>query len=202
MKNALNLSKKRLGIVGGAAGIGLMALVLTLFMTGSAFAAFPLSGVGGFVVKADNISGEDFKLYPELGETEEHGSWGQAAVDLGTADIDGLDLSKDIDLDGALDSYDVESVTVAVTADDIVEGEDLQLRVTGIDAGDAGFSDLEVEEHHTDNPLNVIDLEAPTLDLDDAELNTHYLKAGDIGIPGMKLKLIANMEDGDEVGDF
>ncbi len=202
MINALNVDKKRLGIIGGIGGTGLLALVLTLFLTGSVFAAFPISGVGGFIVAADSIKGTDFKLYPQLGPTENKNPWGNAAVDLGTATIDGLVLSKNIDLGGALAAYDIESVEVAVTANGSVQGDNLKLRVTGIDAGNAQFSNLKVQEYHTDNPLNVIDLQAPTLDLTNAKLNTHFLQAGSIGIPGLKVKLIHNKTDGTKIGDF
>lgn len=202
MANALNVNKKRLGIIGGAGSLGLVTLLVTLLMTGTALAAFPISGVGGFVVAADKITGEDFKLYPQIGETEERSAWAQAGVDLGTATIEGLVLSKNINTENALGNYGINSVDLKVTSSGgDVEGENLKLLVSGIDAGNASFKGLEVTEHKTDNPLNVIDLEAPTLKLTDAELNTHYLSAGSIGIPGMKLKIIANTEDG-PVGDF
>ncbi|PWA13035.1 hypothetical protein DCC39_02580 [Pueribacillus theae] len=202
MVDALNVNKKRLGIIGGAGGAGLIALLLSLFLTGSAFAAFPIAGVGGFVIAADKIEGTDFKLYPQLGETEKKAAWGQAAVELGTAKINGLKLSKNIDLQGALDAYNVETVDVMVTSGAGVDGKDLKLRVTGIKSENSTFTNLEVAEHYTDNPLKSIDLKAPTLVLDKPELNTHFLSASNIGIPGLKVKIIANMKDGKKIGDF
>lgn len=202
MVNALNVNKKRLGIIGGIGGTGLLALLLSLFLTGSVFAAFPISGVGGFVIAADKIEGSNFKLYPQLGPTEHKGTWGNAAVELGSATINGLVLSKNIDLRGALDAYGITDVDVVVTSTDGVQGENLKLRVTGIDAQDSQFTNLKVEEHYTDNPLNVIDLEAPTLELTNAKLNTHFMSASSIGIPGLKVKILHNTTDGETIGDF
>ncbi|QQK74580.1 hypothetical protein HUG15_02490 [Salicibibacter cibarius] len=201
MGNALRVSKKRLGIIASAAGAGLTALLLSLFMSGSLFAAFPLAGVGGFTISADTIEGEDFELYPVIGETAENPVWAQAAVELGTAAIDGLVLSKNINTEDALGAYGVNSVDVQVTSSGVVEGDDLSLRVSGIDSNDSQFAGLEVTENYTDNPLNAIDLTAPELTLDNPELNTHFLSAQSIGIPGLKVQVISNTDDG-SIGGF
>lgn len=201
MANALNVDRKRLGIIGGI-GMALLALLFALFMTGSVFAAFPISGVGGFVIAADKIKDTDFKLYPQLGPTEHKSTWGNAAIDLGTATIHGLVLSKNIDLRGALDTYGIKDVDVVVTSSSGVKGENLKLRVTGIDAENSQFTNLKVEEHTTDNPLNVIDLKAPTLELENARLNAHFMPAESIGIPGLKVKILHHTGDGKTIGDF
>jgi hypothetical protein len=201
MENALNVNKKRLGIIGGAGMLGLIALLLVLFMSGTVFAAFPLSGVGGFVISADKITGTNFKLYPSLGETENKPVWAQAAIDSESATINGLVLSKNINTESALGSYNIKSVDVIVTGGDVV-GQNLKLRVSGIESDNTLFKNLQVKEYYTDNPLNVIDLQAPNLTLDHPKLNTHFLSAGDISIPSMKLKIVANMKDGSKLGDF
>lgn len=202
MTNALNVNKKRLGIIGGIGATGLLALLLTLFLTGAVFAAFPIAGVGGFVIQAAKIEGKNFKLYPQLGPTEQKSTWGNAAIDLGEAKINGLVLSKKIDLRGALDAYGIKDVDVVVTASSQVEGQNLKLRVTGIDAEGSQFANLQVTEHYTDNPLNVIDLKANSLNLTNAKMNTHFMQAESIGIPGMKLKILHNTNDGKTIGDF
>ncbi|UOE75817.1 DUF6230 family protein [Parageobacillus thermoglucosidasius] len=201
MENALNVNKKRLGIVGGAGMLGLIALLVTLLMSGTVFAAFPLAGIGGFTISANKITGTGFKLYPALGETEKKPVWAQAAIDLATANIEGLVLSKNINTESALGSYNVNSVDVIVTGGDVV-GQNLKLRVSGIQSSNTSFKNLQVKEYYTDNPLNVIDLQAPNLTLDNPSLNTHFLSAGDISIPNMKLKIVANMKDGSKLGDF
>ncbi|QQK74581.1 hypothetical protein HUG15_02495 [Salicibibacter cibarius] len=201
MGNVLNVSKKRLGLIGAAAGAGLTAVLLSLFISGSLFAAFPLAGIGGFTISADEIEGTDFSLYPAIGETAEYEDWAQAGVDLGTADIHGLVLSKNIDTEDALGAYGVNSVDVQVTSSGVVEGDNLSLMVSGIDAVDSQFTSLEVSEHYTDDPMDSFDLAAPELLLDDAELNTHYLSADSIGIPGLQVQVISNTEDG-SIGGF
>lgn len=202
MTNALNVNKKRLGIIGGIGGTGLLALLLTLFLTGSVFAAFPIAGVGGFVIEAAKIEGNNFKLYPQLGPTEHNSTWGNAAIDLGGATIDGLVLSKKIDLRGALDAYGIRDVDVVVTSTSGVSGQNLKLRVTGIDAQNSQFANLNVQEYKTDNPLNVIDLKSNNLVLTNAKLNTHFMSAESIGIPGLKVKILHNTNDGRTIGDF
>ncbi|QQK78699.1 hypothetical protein HUG20_01475 [Salicibibacter cibi] len=201
MANALNVSKKRLGMIGAAAGTGLIAVLLSLFISGSLFAAFPLAGIGGFTISADEIDGTDFSLYPTIGETEQNQEWAQAGVDLGTADIDGLVLSKNIDTEDALGAYGVNSVDVQVTSSGVVEGDNLNLMVSGIDAVDSQFGGLEVAEYYTDDPMDSFDLSAPDLLLEDAELNTHFLSADSIGIPGLQVQVISNTEDG-SIGGF
>lgn len=201
MGSLFTVNTKRFAIAGGAGFAALIALLAMLLLSGTAFAAFPLSGVGGFTISADKITGTGFKLYPAIGETEQRGAWGQGAIDLATADITNLVLTKNINTESALGAYGIKSIDVVVTGGN-VSGQNLKLRVTGIQAASTSFTGLEVQEHKTDNPLNVIDLSAPSLTLEKPSLNTHYLSAGSITIPNMKLKVVANMKDGSRVGDF
>lgn len=202
MVNALNINKKRFGIIASIGSFSLIALLVTLLLTGTVFAAFPLAGVGGFTVKADKIEGKDFKLYPELGPTEKNANWVNAAVKLdGQTKIQGLNLIKTLGLDGAFSSYGIQRVDIVITSETDVEGQGLFLKVTGINAIDSLFEDLNISED-TGSLNKSFVLEAPSLELTDAELNTHFLQAGTIGIGGLKVKLIHTKTNGEKVGDF
>ncbi|OUM87025.1 MAG: hypothetical protein BAA01_16570 [Bacillus thermozeamaize] len=199
----LHIDRKRFLIMGGVGYAALIALLAALLLTGTVFAAFPVAGIGGFVIAADKIVGDGFKLYPSLGETSEKPSWPQAAVDLSSATISGLNLSKDLDVSGALGNYGIHKVLVEITATQDVVGQGLKLRISGLAADRAEFDTLDVKEKHSDNPLNKLGMEAPKLTLTKAELNTHSLVAQSIAIPGMKLKIKAYDANGKLIGgDF
>lgn len=134
MRCALNINKKRFFFLFAASGCGLVSLILLLLVTGSGYAAFPITGVGGVVVEANQISGSNFKLWPKTGQTEFQDNWGQAHVELGSAAIDGLVMSKTFSLDGAFSQYGISSIEIAVASNAAVKGENVKLGVTGIAA--------------------------------------------------------------------
>lgn len=202
MANALNINKKRFGIIASIGSFSLIALLVTLLLTGTVFAAFPLAGVGGFTVKASEINGANFELYPTIGETEKEKDWVNAAVKLnGQTTIKDLNLVKTIGVDGALESYGIQKVDIVISSETDVSGNGLFLRVTGIQAVDSLFGNLTIEENTGDIEKSFI-LKAPSLSLTNAELNTHFLQAGNIGIGGLKVKLVHTKTNGDKVGDF
>lgn len=182
-------NKKRFAVSAGLAYALLVALLVLALSGGVALAAFPIAGVGGFVIKANTIDGTGFHLYPTMGQTSEQMIYPMAVVDLDTATISGLNLSKTLTAMG----YTVD-VVIAATQD--VTGNGLKLKITGLTASSAGFTGLDVEEHAGDyngdgnvDALDKIDLKAPSLHLENAELNTHYLFANTITIPGMSLNI-------------
>ncbi len=190
---ALNINKQRFSLVASIGSIGLIILLLILFMTRTAFAAFPIAGVGGFVVEATKITGTGLKIFTDVGPTSQHENWGQARVELSTADITGLHLAKNIDLGGSLSSYGVEELEIVVEPKSgaLVKSENLTIGTTGITATGSDFRTLRVDENsQANNPLEVFQLAANNITLDNAKINTHLLKAESIGIPGLKVKLI------------
>jgi len=183
------MNKKRFFVSAGL-GYGVLTLLLVMmFTSGIALAAFPIAGVGGFVVAADTIAGEGFHLYPTIGETSEQTMYPMAVVDLDKATITNLNLCKKLTAMG----YNVD---VVIKATDDVIGNGLKLKVTGINAGIANFDGLDVNEHSGDynndgtvDALDKIDMKAPGLTLHNAQLNTHSLFANTITIPGMDLAI-------------
>lgn len=78
MRSVLSIERKRFWMFSGIGYTALAVVISLLFFTGTVFAAFPLTGIGGFVIAADKITGTGFKLYPQIGETSEKSVWPQA----------------------------------------------------------------------------------------------------------------------------
>lgn len=205
MLKALNINKKRFSLIAGIGSIGLTLILLILLLTNSAIAAFPIAGIGGIVIEADEISGTHLKISTHISSTSEHDDWGQARVELGTANIAGLYLSKKIDLEGALSEYGVKDLDIVITPapGSIVTGNQLTLGITGLTATYSDFRNLRVDENRSANdPIDVFHLSANSLLLNNPKLNTHLLSAESITIPGLKVKLIINKNDGTTIGGF
>ncbi|WP_051330828.1 DUF6230 family protein [Aneurinibacillus terranovensis] len=203
MKNALNINKRRFLTAGGLGFGGLGVLLITLFSTGTAFAAFPLTGIGGFVVSATDITGTNFKQYPAVGQSSEKQMLPEAAIELDSSTIKGLNLSKDLDVSSQLGPLGISKVRVVITADGDVTGGGMKMRVSGLTADMASFSNLDIEEHYDSDPLKKLDLQAPSLHLTNAQLNTHSLLANTMNIPNMKFKILPLSASGGVLfGDF
>jgi len=203
MGNVLSINKKAFVITTGIGYAFLMALLATLFFSGTILAAFPIGGVGGFVVAADKIVGTDFKLAPTLGQTQESASWPQGAVDLGSVEIDGMELSKEIDVSAALGtSYNIGTAKVVITTNGKVTGQNIKMNITGMVADQATFQTMKVEEKYS-NPLEALGLSAARMELENPEINAHALIAPSITLPGMKLKILVYDTDGNYIaGDY
>ncbi len=187
-----------------ASSLGLIGLTTILFLTGNAFAAFPITGVGGFKIEAEQIDGRNFSLRAKTGETELKGNWGQAAVELGSATITGLQLSKNIHLGGALEEYGVHTLDIMISSNAAATGNNLTLGVTSLTAKKSKFGTLKASENkRASHPIDAFSLTANSLILDNTIINTHLLTAGDITIPGLKVQFILKDHDGNIVsGDF
>lgn len=187
MKLGLNINRKRFALVGGLQVAVLASIIAVFMVNGVALAAFPIAGIGGFVIEADKIIGEGFSLYPIVGETAEQGDSPQAAVVLGNATIIGLRLTKELPVTGG-------TAKIVITSSGNVVGNNVKLRVTGLTADNASFEGLDVNEHYGDysgdgkvDASDEIDLKAPKVVLEKAAINGHALFASTIVIPSMGL---------------
>ena len=196
MTGGLNISRRRFALAGGAGFSALAVILVTLFLTGTVFAAFPIAGVGGFVIKAPSISGTAFQLIPAVGDTEKQAAWPQAQVTMDTVSIVGLDLTKELDV-SALFPGAVDMVKVVITATGTTTGSSLVLNTTGITADSANFGTLLIDERFAAAHPNAITpatgaevgLGSSTIALTNAQLNTHYMTAASMTIPGMSVAL-------------
>ncbi|MGE5405203.1 MAG: hypothetical protein ACM3PP_09710 [Candidatus Saccharibacteria bacterium] len=157
----LNINKRRFMAAGSLGFIALVTVLVTLMMTGSVYAAFPLAGVGGFVVEATKIAGNGFDLVPNLHDTnisnnyQEVRPWlGQAEariddLNTGTNGIDGLHLYKNIDvthispvLFGAC-----KYMQVCVDASQQVKGTNVVMDAQRMEIGKAVFNNMIMDEN-------------------------------------------------------
>lgn len=204
MTQLLNINKKRFAMISSAGSIGLIAFFFFLFLTSSVFAAFPIAGVGGFVIEANRITGNNLQITTELGATELHDNWGQAKIELGQANITGLKLSKKVNLNGALNEYGIKDLDIVITPAPgaTVSGTNLRLGVTGLTATSSDFRNLRADERSSSRPIERLRIRANQLTLNNPKLNTHTMAVGSITIPGLKVKFIFNKHDGSTIGDF
>lgn len=152
---------------------------------------------------ASGMQNEYQKVYPA------------AQVYLGTATINDLDLWKNISLaaiSGAFGIPNVSYVKVEIKASGQVTGSELTMNATDIAAGNATFGNMVMAENlptqhpnkltlmqasttTTDifgDPINTgvqIGMSADTFDMTSGIINTHYMKASSMSIPGMTLQL-------------
>lgn len=204
MTNLLNINKRRFRFISMAASIGFVLFFFFLFLTSSVFAAFPIAGVGGFVIEASRITGNNLQITTELGSTEMHENWGQARIELGQANIMGLKLTKKVNLNGALSQYGIKDMEIVITpaSGATVAGNNLRLGVTGLTASSSDFRNLHADERSSTKPIDRLRITATQLALDNPKLNVHAMAAGNIAIPGLKVKFIFNKYDGTTIGDF
>lgn len=188
------MNRRRFWIAATAGYVALAAVLATLIATGTVFAAFPLSGIGGFVVAADRIEGTGFTLSPAIGDTSEKQFWPQGAVQLDGVKIDGLNLSKELNL-GPFRAI------VEISATGRVEGRGVSMNISGMQAEKAEFNQMRIDEKYSQDVFQKIGLSADTMVLTDPEMNTHTLVTNFITLPGMKLKI--KFYDGNQWGgDF
>lgn len=204
MESALNVNKKRFRVIASIGSAGLIALLVMLLMTGTIFAAFPLAGIGGFTVEASKIVGNQFELYPEVGPTEGSDKWMNAAIYIeGETKITQLNLAKTLDVSSTLGSYGVNTVDIIISnSGSDITAEGLRLRVTGLQSDDSLLTNLGIQEgvNNKDGDRQPFILSSDVVNLTNAQLNTHYLSVGSIGIPGLKIQLVHNTTDGKKGG--
>lgn len=157
----------------------------------------------GVAVSQTSMPNEYQKVYPA------------AQIWLGDVSIDGLNLWKNISLEAIASAFgfdDVSYVKVQIGANSTVTGSNLTMNATDIEAGLASFTDMIMMENlptahpnkltymqtsatTTDifgDPINTgvqIGMSANTMLMTDGVINTHYMAAGSMDIPGMTLQL-------------
>ena len=195
------MNRKRFLGVAAAGYLALAVVLATLFATGTIFAAFPLAGIGGFVVAAERIEGDGLELTPALGDTSEQQLWPQAAVKLNQVRIECLNLSKNLSV-GSLTAK-VEIIAGSFEQEpkncETVIGHGVTMHISGLKANQAEFGAMTIDEVYTSDVLKKIGLTANSMTLVNPSLNTHFLHTSSITLPKMKLR-IRLFNGGQEVG--
>ncbi|MFD1587796.1 DUF6230 family protein [Halorientalis brevis] len=196
------------------ASLGVVAVVGMLFLsTGTAFAA-PISGIGGFVIEADTITGDDFILYPGAGDAENTSQYPQGIVELNAVTIDNLKLIKRFNLNqyNVADANARLVITAGGGSSNVTSGQ-LLLKTPELSADKAQFSGLEIDEENANDSQaglhNVLTLRAPAnateasvtrqvnltggsnpaLLLEGAQIRATYLATNTITLPDLGLEV-------------
>jgi len=140
-----------------AAGmVGLGATVAGLLLTGKLFAAFPLAGIGGFVITAPSLTGTGFSLSPSLTQTDEQGGWPAGMITLQSVNIGtssntgsspGFELTKHFDLSATPIGQIIPSADLNITAATL-QGTNLAMDTTGLQATTAHFGGFNLAESY------------------------------------------------------
>jgi len=189
------------------ASLGVLAVVGMLFLsTGTAFAT-PIAGIGGFVINADGIEGDDLILYPGSSDAENAIVYPQAVVELSAVEIEGLELVKVFDLDQYGLSGNARLVITAGDAGQNATASSLYLRTPQLSADTAKFSGLTVDESNTNAIDQIITLRAPNtpgvttreislsggsnpgLQLHNPSIRSVYLATNEITLPNLGLEV-------------
>ncbi len=195
------------------ASLGVVAVVGMLFLsTGTAFAA-PISGIGGFVIQADTITGEDFILYPGAGDAENRtNAYPQGIVELNKVTIDDLRLIKRFNLNQYGMYGNARLVITAGSGTNVTSGQ-LLLKTPELSADKAKFSGLEIDEENgadtkagihnvltlrapanateasTTRQVNLTGGSNPALLLEGAQIRSTYLATNTITLPDLGLEV-------------
>lgn len=205
-------NKRTFGKGLGASFVVLIVVTLVVFST-SAYAV-PLAGIGGFTIKADELTAESAFIYPGVDDTSNQAAYPMAVVEQKDVKIENLRLLK---------TFDVSNVPglsgnarVVITASDTVTVDQQMIKVSNIQAETATFNQQVIDESNSDDPANqfgiwsgnaaeekvqdgrIVDLnnEGPAQRLTNTTITAHYLASSSISIPGMSLEVQYD-EDGD-----
>jgi hypothetical protein len=197
------------------ASLGVVAIIGLVFLsTGTAF-ALPISGIGGFLIQADRIEGDDLLLYPGLADGSERENYPHAIVEIRDQEIEGLRLSKTFDLSDYTGVVDGRARLVIESDGDPVTINQLFLKTPELNADEAQFSGLEISENDSSDFEESFSIEAPSdmpetrsLDfeetddpgivLDDAEIRATYLTTDEITLPNLALSFQLDTDDDGE----
>jgi hypothetical protein len=189
------------------ASLGVVAIVGMLFLsTGTAFAA-PISGIGGFVINADGIEGDDLILYPGDADAENASQYPQGVVELSAVEIESLELVKEFNLDQYGLSGNARIVISAGNNGQNATASSLLLKTPQLSADSATFSGLTIDETQSSNIAQVLTLRAPNtpsvttrevslsggsnpgLQLHNPSIRATYLATNEITLPSLGLEV-------------
>jgi len=140
------------------ASLGVVAIVGMLFLsTGTAF-ALPIAGIGGFTISAEEIRGENLKLYPAgqsdaPNDAENADQYPQGVVELTGTTITDLRLTKEFDLGNYYLPPEAGNARLVITAgqNTDVTTENILLKTPKLGAQSATFNGLTINEQNSTN---------------------------------------------------
>ena len=213
---------KKILAKGTVASFGVVALVVMLIVSsGMAFAA-PLSGIGGFTIKADELRGDDLFLYPGVTDSSERSGLPVAVAEFSSVEIDGLELTKEFTGMPVIGG----NARIVITSTDTVTADSLLVKQSKLTASNSTFNGLLIDEQNSEDPSEQFQQIAPSTDaqrhrgadsatspksinlstqsnpgivLQNATIQAHYQAVNEISIPGLTL---ATEYDANGDGDY
>lgn len=229
MAGVLNVGKGYNKVLAAGMG-GLGAVIGMLLLTGKLFAAFPLAGIGGFVISAPGISGTNFTLTPSLTATDQQGGWPASLIKMDTVSIPkDFELTKQFDLSATPIGALIPTANLNILASSLT-GNGLQLDSTGLQASDAKFTAFAASEQDAVVPSGTVTktvygignqaiqlkapsngpfidptlqlgLQAASVNLTGAAINTDALVTQSLDLSNLKLAIVANVVGKDSSGN-
>lgn len=206
---------KRILAAGLAASIGALALIGILLAASGVAYAVPLAGIGGFTVEADEIRGDGMFLYPGVEETSETDATPVVVNELQGAEIDGMVLTKEIDVSAMPGLDGTASIVISQTGNETVESSETMMKFSHLGSQSSAFSGQVVREFNEDNPSDSFGMSAPGdpdagktvnitgenpgIVLQNVEIQAHYMAVESISIPDLDMDFHYN--EGGSSGD-
>lgn len=196
-------------VASGSFAVMAVAGLLVLQM-GTAYAV-PLAGVGGFTIQAEEIRGYGAFIYGDVDDTSEYEKAPMAVTELQRSEIEGLVLTKELDMPH------VGPMKIQITATDTVTTDEQLLKFTNLQAETATLRRQVIDETPTDDPSRrftiaargnategiTVDIDEngskPGLVLQNATINAHYLATNRITLPGQKINIFWDADDDGEM---
>lgn len=195
---------------------GVAAVVILTVATGAVY-AFPIAGIGGFYVNATSMTGNDMHLYPTVAPTSGKDAYPQGVIELSSGSITELEITKTMNLSEYTDVSAAGTVRVRINASSTNVKGPMLLRASSIEAEQANFSGLAMQESSTSTmksapgPFNMtapntvvgrsitVHGSNPGIEMQNMSIQAHYLVNEDITLNGMKMQF---MYDPDNDGTY
>jgi hypothetical protein len=179
-------------------------LVMVLVMAGTTYAV-PLGGIGGFTVTADDITADSAALYPGYGQTKTQEKANVVIVEMRGVEIEGLTLTKNLDT-SSVPGISGDSKLV-LDSEKTISADQLVLKTTDVTADSVRLNNAVIAEQTSSNPsdsflvsagsasgsyegqITTIGNNRQAAKLTDVELSGHYIAAGALTIPDLKLQV-------------
>jgi hypothetical protein len=178
--------------------LGILLIIAAIGVYGGLAYAVPVAGMGSYTTVGDDIVASSAVVYPQV-DSGPGGENNVAVVELQDARIEGLEIRKNV---GGFD--------IVVSADDVVESEEMLLKTSNIEASGSDVIGAEVDAN-TPGEANrgfevrcggqmVEDGQARTvnmgntsgdgcLHLESWQIETHYLVTNEISIPDLSISI-------------
>lgn len=180
------------------AALGVLLIIAAIGVYGGLAYAVPVAGMGSYTTVGEDIEASEVVVHPQMDSSEE-GDNAVAVVELRDTTIEGLEIRKE-----------VGGMVVVVSADDVVESEEMLIKASNIEANGSDVMGAEVDANtvgEADRGFEVrcgaqqiedgagatvtmeTDVGDNCLHLEQWRIETHYLVTNEISIPDLSISV-------------